>query len=136
MKKCGKCGKRKPDESYVWHRTGRTYTMCSPCKDYVHELERSIPPGVYRFVQITTGKTLYVGESSVPYRRRKEHLSKYKTWKGTEHKGSFSHAIFSGEVNPKNVTMIMINENVQDSKERLELEQKAISKYKPIYNKK
>jgi len=137
MKKCSKCSKVKEDKEFIWHRTNNEYTACSSCKDYIHDMERSIPAGVYMIRE--KGVPVYIGESYIPYRRRKEHLSKYKDWNSVKHKSELTKAIFHGDVIKENTTFEMLHENIDNdikhSVARLELEKIEIEKYNPKYNK-
>lgn len=136
MKKCSKCRKEKEEKEFIWDYNGKTYASCNSCKTYVHTLERSIPSGVYVIKE--NGNVIYVGESDIPYRRRKEHFSKYKSWHSVKHKSELSRAIFRGELNRNDLTFEMIHENidagVKYSKVREAIELMEIEKYNPKYN--
>ena len=136
MKKCSKCKKIKEDDEFVWKETGKTYASCSNCKDYIHKLERSIPAGIYAVKE--KGNVIYVGESDIPYRRRKEHFSKYRGWNSVKSKSELTKAIYRGEINPTDLSFEMLHENIDSgikySKIRKELEIQEIEKYKPKYN--
>ena len=136
MKKCSKCRKEKPISEFIWFRTNKEYAHCSDCKEYIHTMERSIPAGIYVIKE--NGKVIYVGESDIPYRRRKEHFAKYKDWHSVKHKSELTKAIFRGELNVDDLTFEMIHENVDPgvkySPKREKIERIEIEKYSPKYN--
>lgn len=136
MKKCSRCNKTKSIDEFIWSKTNKEYTACSSCKDYIHNLERSIAAGIYMIRE--NGTPVYIGESHIPYRRRKEHLSKYKDWNSVKHKSELTKAIYRGDVIRENLTFEMLHENIDtDIKKsliRLEMEKLEIEKYNPKYN--
>jgi hypothetical protein len=136
MKRCSRCKKEKSENEFIWSKTNKEYSACSTCKDYIHQMERSIPSGVYMIRE--NGIPIYVGESDIPYRRRKEHFSKYKDWKSVKYKSEVSKAIFRNELEPSNLTFEMLHENIDSgikhSQIRKELENVEIQKYNPKYN--
>lgn len=136
MKKCSRCKKEKQQIEFIWKRNGKTYASCTDCKEYTHQLERSIPAGVYLIKE--KGTVIYVGESHIPYRRRKEHFAKYKDWYSVKHKSEVSKAIFRGELIREDLTFEMVHEGIDEgvkySKVREELERELILKYSPTYN--
>ena len=136
MKKCSRCRKEKPISEFTWSRTNKEYAHCSDCKEYIHTMERSIPSGIYVIKE--KGKVIYVGESDIPYRRKKEHFAKYKDWYSVKHKSEVSKAIFRGELIREDLTFEMVHEGIDEgvkySKVREELERELILKYSPTYN--